>query len=316
VKTTIPNKSPGRLTGSGSRLTGLMLFVVVFFAGTALAAIQLRLKLIAGSGITVTPVDNTTSGQQEWTVSATGASCPINLATCVTGILASPNGGTGVASPTAHSLMVAEGASPVVALGPVARLSSPVLSNGASADPFFAAYTIGNPGASGKLMQSDGTNWVNTTFTLANPGTSGGQLTSDGTNWLSLLFGSAFNSNGGVSVPNTSAITQIGSIAVTAPTGGAKANINISFNLLEVCGACSNSADVTYGVGVDSNASYVDSHSISFPPAVPSTHANFVAPPEAWQASLAAGSHTIYALSSSASLAVTAAANTQVVLTP
>src|SRR6185295_18778494 len=38
---------------------------------------------------------------------------------------------------------------------------------------------------SGKVIKSDGTNWVASTETYAAPGTSGNVLTSDGTNWTS-----------------------------------------------------------------------------------------------------------------------------------
>jgi hypothetical protein len=39
--------------------------------------------------------------------------------------------------------------------------------------------------SSGKIIKSDGTNWVASTETYAAPGTSGNVLTSDGTNWTS-----------------------------------------------------------------------------------------------------------------------------------
>lgn len=65
----------------------------------------------------------------------------VNLANGVTGTLLPANGGTGVSSPTAHSLLVAEGASAFTALGVATNGFIPIGSTGA--DPVLAAITAG-----------------------------------------------------------------------------------------------------------------------------------------------------------------------------
>lgn len=58
--------------------------------------------------------------------------------------------------------------------------------SGASAAPVWSTPTFPNASAtSGKMIKSDGTNWVASTETYAAPGTSGNVMTSDGTNWTS-----------------------------------------------------------------------------------------------------------------------------------
>ncbi len=61
-----------------------------------------------------------------------------------------------------------------------------ILLSGASAAPVWSTPTFPNASAtSGKIIKSDGTNWVASTETYAAPGTSGNVMQSDGTNWTS-----------------------------------------------------------------------------------------------------------------------------------
>jgi len=86
----------------------------------------------------------------------------VSLTADVSGILPSANGGSGVASPTAHSLMVAEGASAFTLLG-AATAGRMLLDQGAAADPSFNAMsgdaTISSAGAltigAGKVTYAD-----------------------------------------------------------------------------------------------------------------------------------------------------------------
>ena len=78
----------------------------------------------------------------------------INLVTPVT----AGNGGLGVASPTAHGVLIGEGASAVTAL--VGSTSGvPLLGQGAGADPAFTALSLSGAGVTGTLpIGSGGTN--------------------------------------------------------------------------------------------------------------------------------------------------------------
>jgi len=59
-----------------------------------------------------------------------------------------------------------------------------LVSAGANATPVWSTPTFPNASAtSGKMIKSDGTNWVASTETYAAPGTTGNVLRSDGTNW-------------------------------------------------------------------------------------------------------------------------------------
>lgn len=74
------------------------------------------------------------------------------------------------------------------------RLAAPVAgkilaSGGVGAAPVYSVPTFPTSASatSGKIIKSDGTNWVASTETYAAPGTSGNVLTSDGTNWTSAV---------------------------------------------------------------------------------------------------------------------------------
>jgi len=60
----------------------------------------------------------------------------------VSGQLPAANGGTGATSLTAHAVVVAEGSSAMVGIGPSANTGAPLLSGGASADPAFGPLNL------------------------------------------------------------------------------------------------------------------------------------------------------------------------------
>ena len=79
-----------------------------------------------------------------------------------------PDGGTGLVSPTAHTLLVGEGVAAFGMVGP--GLAGQVLqSGGALADPLYSTATYPAVAtATGTLLRADGTNWVATTSTYPN----------------------------------------------------------------------------------------------------------------------------------------------------
>ena len=86
-----------------------------------------------------------------------GGSLTISEPLSISNPLSAPAGGTGVASPTAHSILVGEGASPVNQVGPNSTSGKPLLSAGSSADPAFGALDFTNPFAvTGAVQVSNG----------------------------------------------------------------------------------------------------------------------------------------------------------------
>jgi len=62
------------------------------------------------------------------------------------------------------------------------------LFNGATTPDFTTGVTIGGAAASGKILKGNGTNFIPSTETYADPGTSGNIMMSDGTNWTSAVM--------------------------------------------------------------------------------------------------------------------------------
>ncbi len=118
-----------------------------------------------------------------------GQSSITTLGTVITGvwnstIITPAYGGTGLATLTAHNLLVGDGTNSVTFIAPGSTANKVLLSNGTD----FVLSTPTFPNASAttrKIIVSDGTNWVASTETYAVPGTSGNVLTSNGTNWTS-----------------------------------------------------------------------------------------------------------------------------------
>lgn len=88
---------------------------------------------------------------------------------------------------TNHSVALGTGTANLSSVGPSATTGSILQSAGSSADPVFSTASYpSTSGTSGTLLQSNGTNFINTTATYPSvAGTSGNLLTSDGTNWIS-----------------------------------------------------------------------------------------------------------------------------------
>lgn len=84
-----------------------------------------------------------------------------------------PNGGLGVASPSAHGVLIGEGASAVVSL--VGGTSGiPLLAGGGAADPSFAALSLSGAGVTGTLpIGNGGTNATTATAARTNLAASG-----------------------------------------------------------------------------------------------------------------------------------------------
>lgn len=73
------------------------------------------------------------------------------------GVLLPTHGGTGVASPAAHALLLGNGASVMTSLAPSATTGVPLISNGSSADPSYGALALGSAGTvSGSLPLANG----------------------------------------------------------------------------------------------------------------------------------------------------------------
>lgn len=91
-------------------------------------------------------------------------------------------GGTGLATLTAHNLMIGNGTSAVTFLAPSSSGLVPY-SNGTDFVMSTPTLPLSSSATSGKIMKSDGTNWVASTATYASPGSLGNFYRSDGTNW-------------------------------------------------------------------------------------------------------------------------------------
>ena len=111
----------------------------------------------------------------------------INMSNGATGTLAVANGGTSFASYTTGDILYASSSTTFAKLASVAA-GSHLVSGGVGTAPSWSAVTFPNTAASsGKIIASDGTNWIASAYTVAAPGTSGNILTSDGTNWTSAV---------------------------------------------------------------------------------------------------------------------------------
>jgi len=112
----------------------------------------------------------------------TGAASTMTVA----GTLVLANGGSGASLTASTGGIVYSGASAMAILSGTATANK-VLMSGSSAAPVWSTPTFPNASAtSGKIIISDGTNWIASTPTYpAAAGTSGNVLTSDGTNWTS-----------------------------------------------------------------------------------------------------------------------------------
>lgn len=117
-----------------------------------------------------------------------------------------PSGGTGVATLTAHGLMVGEGVSPVASMS--AGLAGQVVqSGGASADPVYSTATFPSTATStGTVLRANGTNWVSSTSTWADTFAISTIAYASGVNALSGLA----TANNGVLITGATGIPAIG----------------------------------------------------------------------------------------------------------
>ncbi len=102
-----------------------------------------------------------------------------------TGQLAVSRGGTGLASVTAHDLMVGNGTSPLTLLSPSATSGIPLVSQGASADPAYSTAVVAGGGTGNTTFTAYSVICAGTTATgafqdVSGVGTSGDVLTSNG----------------------------------------------------------------------------------------------------------------------------------------
>jgi len=158
------------------------------------------------------------------------------------------NGGTGVSSPTAHGVLVAEGAS---AFTPIVLGAGQVLIGTTASDPTAAALTAGNgvsiSSASGSITISStgGFTWNEVTGTSASMVVDNGYISSNaGLVTLTLPTTSAVGDElavagkgaGGWKVAqNASQLIHIGSSVTTTGTGGSVASVNAFDALTLVC---------------------------------------------------------------------------------
>ena len=114
----------------------------------------------------------------------------VNVGNGVTGVLLPVNGGSGVASPSAHTLLVGEGTAAFNQVGP-GSAGQVVVSGGASADPGYVTPTTGT-GLTGTFNASTHQYALVTPVATGNGGTNvssagavGNVLTSNGSDWIS-----------------------------------------------------------------------------------------------------------------------------------
>ena len=143
---------------------------------------------------------------------------PFNMSTVSTGILTVPHGGTGVATATAHGIIISEGTSAFDVVGPAGTSGTPFCSAGASADPAYCdlAVNVGGTGrvtlgANGVLI-GEGTSAVNS----ITDSSAGQPLLSGGTG-VDPTFGAV--SLSGIGVTGTLPIANGGTNSGTANGG-------------------------------------------------------------------------------------------------
>lgn len=230
-----------------NRLPALVLFAIcatgagsLLNVPNAFGLVRRAINLISGTGATASCVDNFTSGQQDCTISAsgTGATCPIDLTSCVANILSVGHGGTGSNTFTSHGVLVGEGTSLFQSVGG-ACTGGQALTCNTGADPSFAAVASSVTGTS-PISCSPTTGAVSCSLGVV-PATLGGTGTASPTaHYVALAEGSSpFNfvppatagialvSNGVAADPSFSTVlTAGGGTGLNSP--GASGNLLIS----------------------------------------------------------------------------------------
>lgn len=105
-------------------------------------------------------------------------------------------------------------------------------SGGIGVDPSYTTATYpSTAGLVGKIIKSNGTNWVGSTETYADPGTSGNILTSDGTNWTSAapapsgMSWSVITADQNITVGNGYICNKAGLLTLTLPASPTAGNL-------------------------------------------------------------------------------------------
>jgi len=131
---------------------------------------------ITGADKQILRVSGTTLGFGAIDLSSTSA---------VSGTLGIGNGGTGIANPTAHDLLIGNGSSAMTQLAPSATSGIPLVSQGASANPAYGTAVVAGGGTgltstTAYAVLCGGTTSTGALQSIAGVGTAGQILTSNG----------------------------------------------------------------------------------------------------------------------------------------
>ena len=189
-----------------------------------------------------------------------------------------------------YEVITSGGSGTVHGVGP-GTTNLPLIGQGASAYPTFGGLQVAGGGtgantlASGNLIVGNGIGTVNT---LA-PGTSGNVATSNGSTWVSQGPGlTAFAENTGFAVTvSYSSITSISSTSITVPAAG---YLMIQENFMANNSGTGPFTNVEFGIGVDTATAFAREEIVG------TTAGTNTAMSVSYKASVAAGTHTVYAL--------------------
>lgn len=145
--------------------------------------------IVLGGGAASAPISLGSLGTTTTVLHGNAAGAPtfsaVSLTADVSGILPSPNGGTGIASPTVHGLLIANGASVMTQLAPSATSGVPLVSQGSSSDPAYSTAVVagggsGRTSATAYAVICGGTTSTAAHQSVAALGSSGDVFTSNG----------------------------------------------------------------------------------------------------------------------------------------
>lgn len=126
---------------------------IPYFASTstmASSALLVANAIVLGGGAGTTPVTLGSLGTTTTVLHGNAGGAPtfaaVSLTADVSGILPVGNGGTGLANPTVHDLLIGNGSSAMTQLAPSATSGVPVISQGASADPIYGTAVVAGGG--------------------------------------------------------------------------------------------------------------------------------------------------------------------------
>lgn len=163
-----PITTNGTLTLTAAGTSG---GIPYFNAATTMASsgVLTASAIVLGGGAGASPTVLASLGTTTTVLHGNAAGAPtfgaVSLTADVSGILPSANGGTGLASPTAHAILAYQGASAAVAIGPSATTGACLASTGSGTDPAFVAgcrVLIATLTASASASLSDTTSFTST----------------------------------------------------------------------------------------------------------------------------------------------------------